>query len=179
MAKKQTFKTHTTAIDSAVSDAFSGMDELKDELQNWYDNLPESFQNGSKGEALQEAIGNIEGASEVDIPDCLTNGPELPEVTYSESTRTSRSARRDTCVSMLNGAADAGREYVETLNALEYEDGKLKPSGIKTTSMLEDEGWPEDEDTRDAWVSEIETFVDDCENAASEYENVEFPGMYG
>lgn len=53
------------------------MEELRDELQNWYDNLPENLQNGSKADALQTAIDeleniisdleNVEGAS-VEFP---------------------------------------------------------------------------------------------------------------
>ena len=52
-----------------LSEARSEAESLKEELESWYDNLPESFQNGEKGEALQSAmseledcIGNIENA---------------------------------------------------------------------------------------------------------------------
>lgn len=180
MASKTKFTTSTTSIESAVADAYSNMDELKDELESWYDNLPESFQNGSKGEALQEAAGNIGNVDEVTVPDILLNGPDLPEATYSSSNRSSRSARRDVCASMLAGAADAARAYVETLNALEYdEDGKLKDATPEGTEELESDGFPATEDARDAAIDAIETFIEECENAQSEYENVEFPGMYG
>jgi hypothetical protein len=182
MAKKRKaqFKTQTTSIESAVSDAYSGMEELKDELQNWYDNLPESFQNGSKGDALQSAIDQIDCASEITVPDCLCNGPDLPEVSYDESVKTSRSARRDTCVSMLNGAADAARDYIDTLNELEFdEDGNRKRTLTEGDDDVEEDGYPTTEDERDSWVSEIEDFANECENNVGEYEAVEFPGMYG
>lgn len=61
----------------AVSDAKGEVEALRDELQEWYDNLPENFQNGSKGEEIQaaidqleDAIGNFETAegSECDFP---------------------------------------------------------------------------------------------------------------
>lgn len=43
-----------------VGDAATQVEELKDELQSWYDNLPENFQQGDKGEALQTAIDQLE-----------------------------------------------------------------------------------------------------------------------
>lgn len=43
-----------------ASDAKSRMEELRDELQNWYDNLPENLQSGSKADTLQSAIDELE-----------------------------------------------------------------------------------------------------------------------
>jgi hypothetical protein len=48
------------AVQSDVTDAASEIESLKDELQEWYDNLPENFQNGEKGEQLQSAIDELE-----------------------------------------------------------------------------------------------------------------------
>jgi len=171
MAKKP--KTQTISIESAVSDAFSGMEELKDELQNWLDNMPENMQQGSKADQLNEAIDAIECVSSIDVPDCLSTGPSLPDVTYSEYSG-SRAKRRDTFTSMLSGAADAAREYADELRGLEYheETGTL-------TAEQQEEGWPEDDDTRNTWVDECDTFADECENAQSEYDGVEFPGQRG
>lgn len=45
---------------SMVADAKSEAESLRDELQDWHDNLPESFQNGEKGESLNEAISQLE-----------------------------------------------------------------------------------------------------------------------
>jgi uncharacterized coiled-coil DUF342 family protein len=48
------------AAQADAADAASEIESLKDELQEWYDNLPESFQNGEKGEQLQSAIDELE-----------------------------------------------------------------------------------------------------------------------
>jgi len=48
------------AAQSQVTDAASEIESLRDELQEWYDNLPENFQNGDKGEQLQSAIDELE-----------------------------------------------------------------------------------------------------------------------
>lgn len=43
-----------------VSDAKTEIEELRDELQSWRDNLPENLQSGSKADALDEAISSLE-----------------------------------------------------------------------------------------------------------------------
>lgn len=52
---------------SLVSDAMSEVESLKDELEEWHGNMPENFQNGDKGNQIQEAIDNLENIySELD-----------------------------------------------------------------------------------------------------------------
>lgn len=177
MAKKAP-KQQSTDIESAVSDAYSGMDELKDELQGWYDNLHENFQNGSKGEALQEAINTIEYVSEVTVPPCLC-GANVPSVTYYEGKGSSRAARRDTYVAMLDGAVSAAEDFKSSLEEMEFDEDGNRKRELTEGEDVEEDGWPGTESERDTWVDEIDTFVGECEEAKSEYENVEFPGMYG
>ena len=43
-----------------VSEAHSDLECLRDELQNWLDNLPENLQSSSKADQLQEAIDELE-----------------------------------------------------------------------------------------------------------------------
>lgn len=170
----------STDIESAVNDSYSGMAELKDELQNWLDNIPENLQNGSKADELREAIDAIEGVSEITVPDCLTDGKDVPSVTYYASKKTSRSGRRDTLTSMLSGAADAAREYIELLNELGYHDEgslKLMPGLLEAERESWSVGLPQTADERDSWVTDCEAFIEEVENAQSEYDNVNFPGM--
>ncbi|MDR1691069.1 MAG: hypothetical protein LBR42_04415 [Candidatus Methanoplasma sp.] len=51
---------------SELTEQLSGirieLEEIKDEEENKYDNLPEAFQNGEKGEQFQEAINALEEA---------------------------------------------------------------------------------------------------------------------
>jgi hypothetical protein len=155
-------------VESAVQDAFSGMQELKDELQEWYDNLPENFQNGSKGEQLQEAMDAIDGVYEVDTPDAAQG----LETQYMPVKGRSRAARRDGFVAMLSAAADAARQHADFLQGLEYDEDGDEVDGSNPDA-------PATEDERDTQVSELETFADEVENAVSEFEAVEFPGMYG
>lgn len=50
-------------FDEAVSNVTDGKSEaegLRDELQDWFDNLPENFQSGDKGSEIEEAISSLD-----------------------------------------------------------------------------------------------------------------------
>lgn len=170
--KVPAYVSRDTSVSSAVADAFSGAEELKDELQSWYDNLHENFQNGTKGEELNEAIGTLEGLTQPDVPTDI----ELENVSYSERSGRkgqSRAARRDTLASMLQAAADHARQRSSELGELEYdEDGEPKEGPASVGNP------PDTEEARDELVQDLDTFADECESAVSDLEGVEFPGMY-
>lgn len=166
--KKQPARIETS-VDSAVSEAFSMAEELKDELQSWYDNLPEAFQNGSKGEALQEAIGNLENAQQPEVPNDIASH----SVSYTEAPR--RASRRDrlqVCIDLLEQSAEAARTLATDLEDLKYDDDGQRIDDANPDA-------PDTEDERDNLVQELQTFADECESATSDWESVEFPGMYG
>jgi hypothetical protein len=101
----------TSPLGELVSDAFSELESLKDELQDWYDNLPESFQNGDKGSELQDAVSNLENLSEPSIGEVLAGVPVfyLPPVEInSRSDRCADAAGRlRACVDALEGEENA------------------------------------------------------------------------
>jgi len=47
-----------------IIEAKEEMEALKEELQNWLDNMPENLQSSSKAETLQEAIDELENITE-------------------------------------------------------------------------------------------------------------------
>lgn len=49
-------------VHEQLSDLRDQIEELQGEEQDYYDNMPESFQNGSKGEAAQEAADSLQTA---------------------------------------------------------------------------------------------------------------------
>lgn len=66
-----------SAAESDFDDAKSEVEALRDEMQEWYDNMPENLQGGAKGEevqaavdALEDIVNNIDGIdfSGVDFP---------------------------------------------------------------------------------------------------------------
>ena len=49
-------------LNEEVRDILGRVEELKDEEQEYYDNMPESFQGGEKGENAEAAISSMEEA---------------------------------------------------------------------------------------------------------------------
>jgi hypothetical protein len=47
---------------SIVEDLISELQNIRDEEQEKYDNMPEGLQSGDKGEAIQQAVDNLDSA---------------------------------------------------------------------------------------------------------------------
>ena len=155
-------KHFTAPVQELVGDANSMVEELAGEVRDWYDNLPESFQSGEKGDALSEAADTLESITLPDFPeksDILDDEneegeePSLLVACYIPSLKcSSRADRASEAAGKYRAAAEGIREYFE--------------------QMRNDvEGYEED--------GELSSFADDCDSAADEVEGVEFPGMFG
>lgn len=165
---------------------FGEADQLREELQEWYDNLPESFQNGSKGEALQEAINYLEGNTDVpDAPEVCERW-EFEYVQRRYKKRQSRAARLSNAINDVQKGIEECDALVARLDALPFtSDGRLIRGGVRVDDTELDDHrarFPNDpptEDERSAMVEDVEAFKDECQRAVDEWESVEFPGMYG
>ena len=104
-----------TTVSGAIDTAFTVMSELRDELQEWYDNLPEPFQNGDKGNQLQEAIDGISQYAD-DPPDPDSDLGDLPVTVRSDRKPESRSQRRDDATVYLTSALEALEAHADTLD---------------------------------------------------------------
>lgn len=60
MNKEQ--RERLSQILDALNTALNDIDEIKCEEEEKYDNLPENFQYGEKGEAIQDGISSLEDA---------------------------------------------------------------------------------------------------------------------
>lgn len=95
----------TKTLSDLLADVHSEMEGLRDELQEWKDNIPENLQEGQKAQELDEAIDQLESVDEVECPEALKKA----KVTWWEVTRKrkSRNQRRDDCVLALSAAKTA------------------------------------------------------------------------
>lgn len=146
----------TLAVINAAEDAKGILEGLRDELQEWYDNLPENFQNGDKGQALEEAIGNLDSAIDSinDAPEEAVDVQTFTAPPMCTKRRPSRADRRDDACALLSAVVDEVGMYCNKLKEKHDEKDEEKIS------------------TLEEWVSELES-------AKDEAEAVEFPGMYG
>lgn len=162
--KSYKYETHTTqSVSGLVQDAVAEAESVYDELTEWRDNMSGTgLESTEKYSQLEEAIDAIETAKDAaeNVMDLETVDEEIGEVTYSVSVNKnkrrgpSRQVRIENAASMLMAAAEAlrGRETPEN-----------------------DEEDSEDEED----VFDYEGAADELENAASDMEGVEVPGMYG
>lgn len=62
MAKNPSRADRFSDAQSKINDAKSVFEELRDELQNWHDNLPENLQSSQKADDLDSAISELDNA---------------------------------------------------------------------------------------------------------------------
>ena len=63
VVRKNTPETRQARYDEVMgmlSDAHNELEALRDELQEWYDSIPENLQSGGKADEIQEAIDTLE-----------------------------------------------------------------------------------------------------------------------
>jgi hypothetical protein len=164
-------KTFTTTVGALVADAFSEFNDLHGELSDWYDGMPENFQNGSKGDEVSEARDGLESCTgdEFEVREPLADIPVvyLPSDTESRADRCAEAVNRLRCAIealndaavLLNDAASPERNEDADLPAW-MEDAEDSPDKLRALA--------------DAAEEHAGTAEEVCDNA----EGVTFPGMY-
>lgn len=149
-------KYYTTDLRGLVDDAFDQAEEIKDELQNWIDSMPENLQNSEKASTAQdaiEAIDNALGYRPDDIDDVITEEWKTLYLPNLEPKK-SRNDRIGDCAAMLRAA----------VSALESEDDKLEKNPDADTD--------EEKEELEIRLDNLRTVIQQLEDAASELEGV-------
>jgi hypothetical protein len=118
----------------AIENGLGDLEGLRDELQDWLDNMPENLQQSSKADEVQEAIDGLDGVDSFRIPDALESEkdsddkPKLGGIRFQFMTgkrAKSRAQRRDEATSLLRAAVEAVRDDLDEKQKTsddEYED---------------------------------------------------------
>ena len=65
------------ALNERIDEIMCFIEEIKSEEEECFENLPESFQDGERGEAMQEAIDKLESAysflEDIDLDDVISD----------------------------------------------------------------------------------------------------------
>ncbi len=156
--KNAHFKTDP---DSACDEAVTEIESLASEVRDWYDNMGENLQQSDKGSRLEEAADALESITVPDRPDGVQH---ISFVRYPALDTSSRGKRASECGDLLRSSAEAVREFVEEHQKDNEDEGTVDLGGEAGEVTF---NW-----------SELESFADECEEAADEVDGVEFPGMY-
>lgn len=135
----------------AVSEAYSEVQALRDEMSEWRDNIEEKFSQTSKFEMIDEAVNILDNYAdnEPDVPESLKKIEVVYHQMLPRSRRKglSRSARRDNATMILQAVWDKLDDLVSNQGTIPQDDA--------------------------------ESLMTDIETAKDEIDAVEFPGMFG
>lgn len=167
--------TYTMTAEDAASQAHSTFEELGDELRQWYDSMPENFQNGDKGTAVEEAAQACEdiAGSDLQTEECIKNLP----VCHLPGETSSRSDRCGEACSLLDDLAGACSDAIDLLNkeGSEMPAWATEDDGDASYDEMTDE---QKAAHRSKVIEALETLRDQAEEDKGNAEGIEFPGMY-
>lgn len=157
------YVSRSMSVGDAVSEVWSELQSLAEEMREAYDNTPESLQQGGVGEMRGECADNLEALDEPDVPDWATGlsvtvshrNPARPKK------RPSRAYRRDQASGMLDAV-------VSDLRALADDEAELDKLARENPDR-----------SRDDLESDLGDLADALESLRDEADAIDFPGMYG
>lgn len=140
-------------LGSVVSDAYSQLEDLAGELEEWKSGLEgTALKNTSRYEMLNEAVDALGNKSEPDVPDSL----DKIEVGYSISVKRNKKAGCSRAVRLENIVGMMQAVVEELDSVINNEDEK-------------------DEDKKE----EAETLKSELEDTIGEIDGTDIPGMFG
>jgi DNA repair exonuclease SbcCD ATPase subunit len=172
MAGRSYLKTEpkTASLVDAISDAYSEISSLAEEMESWRDGLEEKLSHTSKYDQVSEAYDLL--SQHADEPDCDNTLFGTMQVHFVETSNknkkrsVSRATRLDNAINRLNAC-------IEVLEARkdELEEAKNEEEIKDDAEALEEV---------DSELDEINELIYVLEQTVSELDGgVEFPGMFG
>lgn len=150
MAKRKQQEMMKATIQGLVEGAAATLRELGDEMQSWYDNMPENLQGGDKGSTIESTAETLTSAADdlemLNWPEALEKAKEA-EFSPNNKKRQSRADRCSQATYELGVAIDALRELAE--------------------------------DAPQEQQDEFNELADSIEEAKDNADGAEFPGMMG
>jgi len=140
-------------LSDAVSNGYSELESLAEEMREWSDNMEEKLSHTEKYERVSECAETLEGFQEPDVPE-FAQEQMLSVMQFQPGRRgLPRRVRRDNAVNYLTVAKECAEE-------------------MKT----EREGKG---DYFEAQCEELDELIGELEQTIDDAEAVEFPGMFG
>ena len=182
--KPEKFTQLNGTVSSFVSDGFSEITGLGEELREAYDNAPDNLKGTSVNEARDSTASEIENLSEPDVPEALQDLDCVTSIdngkVYRGRQTQSRACRASNAASQLRAAAETVREWLERHEEIEDadpNDAAALKARAEAIEKIETEGM--DIEAYNTAVQEGEALADELESMADTIEGLEFPGMFG
>lgn len=188
MARKFKTRQYTGTVEGAIDGAKSDIDCLKDEMSSWKDNMEENLSHTQKYDEVSECCDVLETIhdklEEVDLSD-LPGDIANQEITYTEFSPYGRKPMpRWMRLSNAQSMIDAAKSAIETARDDAENDGGEcgcdEPDGDESEygdhHEVDCPRYLEDGEEREE--TDWDTPIDALDEATSECDNVNFPGMY-
>jgi hypothetical protein len=107
-------ETRKLSAADALSEAFSEITSLGEEMREAFDNTPEVFQSSEVGTRREEAADALESISEVEAPEYLADVIVTAAVRKYGRRGPSRAARHDDATALMSMVIDVIREIEDT-----------------------------------------------------------------
>lgn len=164
----------TASVGGLIDEFYNTCQELRDELQEWKDNIEEKFSGTEKYSTLEESVNNLEGFCE-NIPEYEIDGFDSAAMhEYTRSPLKKKASRRDRMGHAMEAANIAVGLIEAEIEKIETALGEANDQDVESET-----GTGHDVDALEATKDALTELKDQLENDVSEAENVEFPGMFG
>lgn len=172
---KRTTITTTSTISGLINDFYSISQELRDELQEWKDNIEEKFSGTDKYSRLEEAVGYLEEFCESE-PDSNLPGcdEEFSRTYWPMKKKPSRADRMGEAIDQANAAI---ARLTELKEALEEKEEARVAADMANDDVASETGNPDAGEEIDTTI--YDDLISELEDHIGTAENVEFPGMFG
>ena len=165
------FSTYKGDVDSALSDAYSMIQDLGSEFREICDNTSENLQQSDLYNRRDETASACEGLSEPSVNSSILGDLEVDASqdngkVYRGRQNQSRACRAGNAAAIFTACAETVQQWVEENPPLKK---RIKESKASYGSVKEFEEAHE----------EAQELIDACEEIANEIENMEWPGMFG
>jgi hypothetical protein len=163
-ANKKTDVVTTITLATDITD----LEALGTEMQDWYDDKSESYQNSEKGTTYQEGADTLSSLTLPDVPEIIAG----ISITYQteQNDKNPPAMRRDNVVAALDAVIKAAEKW------LENKDAKPKPEA-DTEADTEAET-PAETDDGAEMDDAVQNFIDDLQTIIDDASNVEFPKSF-
>jgi hypothetical protein len=159
MAKQSRYivETRSAPIDSVISDAFTDIGDLADEMGEWRDSLEDKFSGTDKYQTVSDTADTLEEHREEPDNSGVSKLLDGVEISYGEMVLRRKKSRsgpsRSTRLSNCSNRLGAAIGYLE--------------------ERTDEEGLSDDDKTA------LEEYRDELQGHLDEIDSVEFPGMFG
>ena len=178
---------HTDEIMTAIDYFYDTVEELGSEVNEAYENMPESLKSGDRGTTLEHTAGLLENIQQDIFGQGISEEIEqrlkqLPAVTYYTLSLPGKKAGLESRATRMSNGVSAGRAVIDEVQKWIDEERKLLATPLDMSEEPSEGAVKLVETMRaehSSHLDDIEDWCHDFEEHVVIADSCEFPGMFG